>query len=475
MEGIEPMFRSFGARLLTALMLGALFLSAVAAPAAAATRTRWVDDDNKRGDGPKACNNANFSSIQAAIDASSAWDKVYVCPGNYREQITIDKRGLEVRSVPALGAKLWPPETLTEVDFTTSIVHITARDVQLVGFWLKFEDGDVEIPPPVRPQGEPSTGCEIVDAAIWAEAPHATIKANHIKTVGDNTLSGDCGYLFGIVLADPLIDDVGGAWGPDTSLVWRNWVKDFKYGGILLGGDRAAKLWNNNIRYVHYDDPATCNLVPVLGVNPSLDFPCRGPLVQNTSPLDGLFPYGAGIMVEGSLVDLRGNTVYSTLDTSLLEIFDILPTFLAAGIVLIDPTDGSRMRSNIVDNTFFGIAMSEDFIFFPGIQPVPDAPDGVAVSGNRVSETFVGFAVESDDNYFYANRAHLNIFGMWAGEDSAGNTFDHNDFRYNGEVDCLDESDGGTGDYGTDNYWTEPNLGFESYPTDLCMPFFPVI
>ena len=468
------MFRSFGARLVTALMLGALFLSAVAAPAAAASKTRYVDNDNNNGDGPAACNNANFSSIQAAINASSAWDKVYVCPGNYQEQLTINKRGLEVRSVPALGAKLWAPPTLTEVDFTTSLVHITARDVMFVGFWLKFEDGPVEFDLPVRPGGNGPT-CEMADAAIWAEAPHATIKSNHIKTVGDNTLSGNCGYLFGIVLADALSDETGGEWGPDASLVWRNWVKDFKYGGILVAGARAVKLWNNNVRYVHYDDIATCNLVPVLGVNPSVDFPCEGPFVVNTSPLDGIFPYGAGILVEGSLVDLRANTVYSVLDTSLIEFFSELPPFLFAGIALVEPTAGSRVRSNIVDNSFVGIVLSDEGFFFPTVQPVPDAPDGVAVSGNRVSESFMGIVVETEDNYFYANRAHLNIVGMYATETSAGNTFDHNDFRYNGDLDCLDDSFGGTGDYGTDNFWMDPNLGFDNDPSDLCIPFFPII
>lgn len=460
-------------RLVIASAVGMMLLSMLAAPVSAVAKTRWVDNGTSSA-GPAACDTAKFSTIQGAINASSAWDKVYVCPGNYQEQLTIDKRGLEVRSVPALGAKLWAPGIMEEVDYTTALVHITARDVMFVGFWLKFADGDIEIAPPVRPRGS-AAACSMADAAIWATAPNATIKSNHIKTVGANTLSGECGYLFGIVLADPESVETGGEWGPDTSLVWRNWIKDFKYGGILVAGARSARLWNNSIRYVHYDDPATCNLVPVLGVNPSLDFPCADPFVQNTSPLDGIFPYGAGIMVEGSLVDLRGNTIYSTLDTSLIEFYVELPSFLAAGILMFEATDGSRVRNNLVDNTFVGIIVTDDeFIFFP-VQPVPAAPDGVAVSGNRVSETVIGFAVESDDNYFFANRAHLNIIGLWAGEDSAGNTFDHNDFRYNGEVDCLDDSFGGTGDYGTDNFWTAPNLGFDSDPTDLCMPFFPVI
>jgi hypothetical protein len=445
-------------------------MSAAVSPAAAVSHTRWVDNNTKSG-GPAACNNANFNTIQDAIDASSPWDKVYVCPGDYQEQITIDVRGLEVRSIPALGARIWAPATVTDILLGLNAeVFIPARDVLFVGFWIKFNDGLVG---PFLHQnliGE----CEMVDAAIWAPAPHVTIKAVHIKTVGDNTLSGDCGYLFGIVLADAGPSDSGGAWGPDTSLVWRNWVKDFKEGGILVGGDRSVRVFNNNVRYVHYYDPATCNLVPVLGVNPSADFPCISPpFAVNTSPLDGIFTETAGIVDEGALVDFRANTVYSTLDTSIPEETPQL-SFLAAGIVLAGATDGSKMRSNLVDNVFFGIVVTDGpFIPIP-VQPKPEAPDGAAVSGNRVSESFFGFFVDASDGYYYANRAHLNIEGTVVLNGSAGNTFDHNDFRYNADLDCDDESTGGTGDLGTDNYWFSdgPNLGFDQYPDGICFPFF---
>ena len=43
------------------------------------------------------------------------------------------------------------------------------------------------------------------------------------------------------------------------------------------------------------------------------------------------------------------------------------------------------------------------------------------------------------------------------------------------EADCIDDSFGGSGDYGTDNFWSDPNLGFESDPIDLCMEFFPIL
>ncbi|MEP7360354.1 MAG: hypothetical protein ABI744_02130 [Chloroflexota bacterium] len=468
------MSRSHGARFVTGLMLGTLLLGAAVAPVAAASHTRWVDNNTSHA-GPSACANAHFSTIQAAIGASNPGDKVYVCPGNYQEEITINVRNLEVRSIPALGAKIWAPATMTDLGFVNALVNITARDVLFVGFWLKFHDGGVApfVHQPITPD------CQMVTAAIWAQAPHATIKANHIKTVGNNTLSGPCGYLFGIVLAD-LGPSSGGAWGPDASLVWRNWVRDFKEGGILTGGDRAVKVWNNNVRYVHYNDPATCNFVPVLGIKPSLEgnpgdvFPCeQPPTAQNTTPLDGLFPYSIGIADEGALVDIRGNTVFSTLDTATVG---NQYSFLFGGIFLTGATAGSRVRSNIIDNVFAGMSVSDNGLLLPGIEPVPSAPDGVAVSGNRVSEGFFSILVDSSDGYYYANRAHLNFLGVIVGPDSANNTFERNDFRYNVEIDCADESIG-TGTAGTANDWGDPltNLGFNDDPDGICVPYFQIV
>ncbi len=469
------MSRSVGARLLTGLMLGTLLLGAGVAPVAASSNTRWVDN-NTSSQGPAACANAHFSTIQAAINASNPGDKVYVCPGNYQEEVTIDVRNLEVRSIPALGAKIWAPATMTDLGGVNALVNITARDVLFVGFWLKFHDGEL-FNPPVKAI---TTDCEMVDAAIWAQAPHATIKANHIATVGDNTLSGECGYLFGIVLADSGLSIGGGEWGPDTSLVWRNWVKDFKNTGILVGGDRSAKLWNNNIRYVHYNDPATCNFVPVLGIKPSLEgnpgdeFPCTTPpFAVNATPLDGLFPGPVGIADEGSLIDARANTVLSTLDTATV---DNQYSFLFGGIMLVGATDGSKVRSNIIDNVFVGLYVSDFGYFFPLVQPKPEAPLGVAVSGNRVSEGFFSILVDAEDGYYYANRAHLNFLGAIVSSDSAGNTFERNDFRYNVVIDCADDSTG-TGTAGTANDWGNPptNLGFNDDPDGICVPYFEIV
>lgn len=458
---------SLRARLTTALALGVLLLSAFATPASAAVQTRWVDNDNNPGDGPAACNHAGFDSIQDAIDASGPWDRVWVCPGNYVELLTIDVRGLEVRSVPALGAKLYPPE-IGIGPFgigPQALVTITARDAQLVGFWLKFIDGDIDI-------NALPTDCANMEVAILVLAPHAIVKANHIKTRGDNTYVGECGYDIGIVVDDGADNEFG------PTLLWRNWIRDFKFAGILVEPGSSARLWTNSIRFVHANDPTTCNLVPVLGARPTLDliFPCDLDTVRpDVAPLNGLFiGESAGILVEGAKVDLRGNSIYSTLDTSILA--GPIPVVLAAGIVMIDAVDGSRARSNRIDNTVLGFLLIEGiFDGGPIILPaLPTAPDGVAVTGNRVSETIYSFIIDGTNGVYYGNRAHLNIFGLTATDESADNTFIQNDFRYNVVVDCDDESvtdATGADTLGTNNDWDAVNLGFEDYPDGLCMDF----
>lgn len=64
-------------------MSSVVVLAMFAAPAAAATRTRWVDDDG--GAGPTGCGGDRPAarSIQAAIDASGPGDTIRVCDGNY--------------------------------------------------------------------------------------------------------------------------------------------------------------------------------------------------------------------------------------------------------------------------------------------------------------------------------------------------------------------------------------------------------
>lgn len=441
--------RSIGARLMAALLLASLAAAAIAAPASAVVRTRYVDNDNSAGDGPARCDNAGFSSIQAAINASSAGDRVYVCPGSYTEQLTINKRGLEVRSVPALAAKLNAPATLDEVDGTTDLVRITARNVKFVGFKVNIQAGEA-----VRSL---VPACEPLDAAIYVNAANSSISGNHIRALGDATLSGDCGYLYGIVYDDGDGDEFG------QQLAISNRIVDFKLGGILVGPGSHAQVFRNALRYVHMADPETCVTVPVLGVQAELTFPCFLTLNLKPTVLNGFFTEGAGILVEAGKLDARGNTIYSTFDWGMF----LESTALGAGIVLLDAEDGSIVRNNTMNNVGYGMIVMEGAIF----ASLPTAEGGLTATGNRINESYIGMMIGGSDGVYYGNRAHLNIAGAWVVGGGA-NTFIANDFRYNVEGDCIDETSG-PGTLGTANNWDAVNYGVYNSPSDLCFELTP--
>lgn len=54
----------------------------------------WVVDRDRT-----QCANADFTSIQAAVDAAQPGDRIKVCPDRYSESVVIDKP-LAVKGVP---------------------------------------------------------------------------------------------------------------------------------------------------------------------------------------------------------------------------------------------------------------------------------------------------------------------------------------------------------------------------------------
>src|SRR5919201_2821378 len=91
----------------SALLL-ALTIGMVVAPAAAGKKPSpaskggkhvlLVDDDRAQ------CKNADFTTIQAAVTAAAPGATILVCPGTYRESVTITKNDLRIRAKGAPGA-----------------------------------------------------------------------------------------------------------------------------------------------------------------------------------------------------------------------------------------------------------------------------------------------------------------------------------------------------------------------------------
>jgi hypothetical protein len=469
---------SVRARLLVALSLSMLVLGALAAPTSAAVHVRWVDNDSKKGDGPRSCDTANFHTIQAAVDASHPGDSVFVCPGTYNEQVIVSTPGLLIQSRPTRSAIIIPPEAedIQLVEGGYDLVDILADDVSFVGFKINFQGGDLQ------PNVQPATTCFTLDTAIFGlNVSGLNIKANSIKSTGDNTLSGECGYLVGVgIINGTPVGAKGQAaslYGSDTIDISRNRIVDFKYAGVITEGDVTSRIYNNSIRYIHANDPATCVVVPVLGVNPDLTFPCDLPTGVTAPKAYQLPPdESGGVIIEGGLADLRNNSVYSTFNLATCEISCDL--FLGLGVGTFDTAPGSIVRNNRVDGTFFAMSIGE-----PNIAPVaasqssnlsslPKAPDGTQVTGNRLTENFVGLAVTTSHNEFYGNRAHLNLFGSLVGDGAADNVFELNDFSYNLVGDCVDETTG-TGTLNTANNWDAANFGQNNNPDGLCIETSP--
>ena len=91
----------------------AVFIGLVAAPVAASSSTRWVDDDGRAG--PSSCSGSRSVTkhIQTAVDASRTGDTIVVCPGTYRGRVVIEgKKGLTIQGPSGQTAVVIPSQGL---------------------------------------------------------------------------------------------------------------------------------------------------------------------------------------------------------------------------------------------------------------------------------------------------------------------------------------------------------------------------
>ena len=127
---------------LTAAMVvgGAL----AAAPAYAAT---LVVDDRVGG----GCNGtpATFFSIQAAVAAATSGDTIKVCPGNYTENVTVDKSVTLLGAQANVDARNRNTSSESRVDpvdaAATPTFNITASNVSLNGFLLTGNENNAAV------------------------------------------------------------------------------------------------------------------------------------------------------------------------------------------------------------------------------------------------------------------------------------------------------------------------------------------
>ena len=473
--------------------LSALWLGIVAGPASAAGSVRWVDDGGSGG--PHACASATYTTIQAAIDASPAWGTVKVCPGTYAEQLVVNKKGVTVESARLHAAHIVAPASLETFDGEDSLVTLNGWADKLIGFDIGIASGDL-------PSTSASTSgvvaqdgtCAHVDTAVWSLNGRQTIRRNVIHPNGPYSLSGECGYDYGIVfgVSEPVATTQSGTilTGSEVSRAANNKITDFRFGGILAEGSNVkVHIDHNRVTFLHTNDP-DCSF-PINGAPTAKPAACvfGAPDKVAASAGKGLFAHtsssvGAtpsqvnsaffetfGIGAEGgAAVDVDYNNVHSGLEA------DISNSILAAGIWLIDADGTSRVFNDIVTNTWIGIATGtgDTPVSNPVAKPAA-ATDGVEIWKNTSENNWLGIGIDSDATNLYANVSTANFFEgieVLPGNSSSlihGNNFAFNYNESNGLGDAYDCDDQtvGTGTDGTNNTWTN-NLGLTSNPDALC-------
>lgn len=168
----------------------------------------WVDDDRQDK------KNADFTSIQAAINAARPGDKVMVAPGTYTEHVWVNKDNLTVQSQKPLAAKIvgtpGPDDVIDPDTVFPSAVHITARGVDFDAFTV--------------------TGgtTPAVDVGVFVDAgASATVERNLITRIRQTVDPGFTGNGWGIWVG-------GFAAGGATAELTQNTITDYRKSGIVV-------------------------------------------------------------------------------------------------------------------------------------------------------------------------------------------------------------------------------------------------
>jgi hypothetical protein len=165
------------------------------------------------------CPNAQFTSIQAAVDAAPPDAMIKVCAGTYVEQVQIPagKDGLTLFSVPDLGAVIKAPLVMSS---PKAIVRITgAHDVTLRHFTIAGPGGGT---------------CDSLEYGVRVDGGgSALITDNHITQIRDLGASG-CQNGVGVLIGRNFENQTG------TGTVVHNLVDDYQKGGVVVDGSAAA-------------------------------------------------------------------------------------------------------------------------------------------------------------------------------------------------------------------------------------------
>jgi parallel beta-helix repeat protein len=403
---------------------------AFAAADGAATRSAMLVVDRDR----VQCANADFASIQAAVDAAQPGDVIRVCPDVYPETVTIDKPLTLLGRVGAVEAVDCFADTVGVDSTRQAIVDPAAAAFSVA---LKLEADDVVLRGFVV-QGA-SVGIDASDRYSGYRIKHNLIRSN---------------ALFGVDF---------GSRGARTSRVDHNCIRENRYGLVSELDDDLG--WRNT----NLDDAERARrmTIPRDLVNARVD---HNFTFRNTVGLDLAGPgsHNAVTMEHNvSREDSYGIALQNSADGAVIA-NDIRP--LVAGIAVGGATTGLGVAANTVKSGRQGIVFVPLSFFIDRFSaPVTGAViannvvtgqalDGIVAGtdpqvGGRLHQSFLLHNVTSDNlrdgivlrlansgNVLRGNVAERNgEYGIYA-QGAIANLFEANRMFGNGVYDARDEN-----------------------------------
>jgi hypothetical protein len=391
------------------LLVATLVLAAGALPAAAAAKTRIVDDDGKARPGDCGSSQAASRTIQKAVTKSVAGDVILVCPGSYRERVTVGgtKDRLVIRSTKLHKAIVRLPATVVAAESLLTI-DVGASKVRIERLMFRH----------VAPVEESVGSCGL-EAAIVVLGTQATVDAVRIQGEGGGSL-GACALEVGVRL---------GPGDPVSATVKESVIKDVSQAGISAFGDgvRLSAL-DNTIRAHHLDAEVT-----------------------------SVSPRGTGIVFdEGAGGDARRNVIESHPTAGPLVEADNV--HFNNGIDIVASDAPITVRGNTIRRAYNAIRVLDDF--------GPVDPVSALIRGNTTSGSYNGVFVDGGDPRVIENTNTANRYGIFVRNPTAGAVFTDNSSSGSEQTDCVDQTTG-AGTAGTANTWTG-NTGATANPGAIC-------
>lgn len=373
------------------LMLAVLALGGAAAPASAAGKVIYVDDDASNNHGV-SCPNPAGTTIQAGVAAAGTGNAtIYVCEGTYSETVTIADMG-NLKLVARGNVKIDAP-----LGLTGPLIHVaTSTNVTIQGFFINGQGG----------LGNATT------TAIFVDSSSAAILNNTILNWTQGDISATTATAKGIV-ANNLFQ-------PDLAVkIDHNTIYDFQNGGIEVDYAGGSSVTHNRLVVT-----SGGNFAPTaIAFNYSTGGSISGNSIDSTFALGNL-TQGHGIYLhEVSSVKVSANTITRMANGITLE-----------SICSFGDTHKNTISGSKISEASAGITLSASYggactrVF-----------DATTISGNKVSVTYgdsqaaVYLAATSaaqiagtiiKDNTFagYYYNPPVVIFGSAPGTVQSGNT-----------------------------------------------------